>query len=225
MKKLLLLSFLAFTFMSSKAQVSYSITPANSMTVTAPYSSVTIFDIYQKNTSASKIVLKWKRISINLPAPWQYSMCDFGTCYAGIPVGPNTMDTVSVGGQGFLGLNIDPGTTDGVGTVKVYVYQSNLPNNGDTLTWYVKTIAAGIEELFSNSGIKIFPNPAQNNLNINLNFYEPADVCLTDALGRKILTTRVSSSANLDVSSFDKGFYTLTIETKEKTFFKRIIKE
>jgi hypothetical protein len=224
MKKLFVLSAI-FVFSFSKAQISYSIQPSKSMTVTAPYSSVTIFDIYQKNTSTNKIILKWERVSINLPSQWQYSMCDFGSCYPGIPVGPNTMDTVPGNGNGFLGLNIDPGTTDGTGIVKVFVYQNGFHSNGDTLTWYIKTLAAGVEELTANSGIKIFPNPAQNNLNINLNTTETANVYLMDALGRQILTSQVSSNASLDISTLDKGFYTLVIQTKDKQFFKRVIKE
>jgi hypothetical protein len=224
MKKLFLLSLLT-TFGFSKAQVSYSVQPSKNMTVTAPYSSVTIFDIYQKNTSANKIILKWEKVSISLPSQWQYSMCDFGSCYAGIPVGPNTMDTVAGNGQGFLGLNIDPGTTDGFGVVKVYVYQNGFHSNGDTLTWYVKTLAAGVEEITTNSSIKIFPNPVQNNLNINLNSSETANIYLTDALGRKVLTAQAASNSNIDVSSLEKGFYTLIIETKDKTSFKRIIKD
>ena len=207
-----------------KAQT-YSITPAKTMTVNAPNSIVTIFDIYQKNTSASKIVLKWEKVLINLPATWQYSMCDLGTCYPGIPAGPNTMDTVPGNGQGFLGLNIDPGTVGGSGIVKVFVYQNGFRSNGDTLTWYINAAAVGIEEITANSAIKIYPNPTQNNLNINLNGSENMTVNLIDALGRKVLTQAISGSNTIDVSILDKGVYTLLIETKDNQMFKRIIKE
>jgi hypothetical protein len=226
MKKNLLLAFIVLFSSLIKAQVSYSITPAKSMTVTAPYSSVTIFDINQKNTSSSKIILKWKLVSMSLPPTWQYSMCDYQTCYSGIPAGPNTMDTIPGNGQGFLGLNIDPTTTSGSGVVKVYVYQNTFPANGDTLTWHVNTPAVGIEEIFAGSGIKIYPNPAKDLLTVDLNNFEAIKVNLFDALGRIVLTAPLSLSATtLNISALDKGFYTLVIDTKDKQLFKQIIKE
>ncbi len=218
---------LAICFVFTKAQVSYSIMPARSLTVSAPASSVTIFDIYQKNTGPSKIVLKWKRISVSLPGTWQYSMCDLGTCYSGIPAGPNTMDTVAVNGQGFLGLNINPGITSGTGVVKVYVYQNTFPNNGDTLTWYINANVNGFEEIFANDNIKIFPNPVRNILTININnsFNENVSAYFTDGLGRKVLTAVLSNRNNtIDISGLENGFYNLIIESKEKQFIKRIIK-
>ncbi len=223
MKKLIfLLAFVSFTL--AKAQT-YSVMPAASMTVTAPYSSVTIFDIYQKNTSSSKIILQWTKVSVNLPAQWQYSMCDLGSCYAGIPVGPNTMDTVVGNAQGFLGLNIDPGTTDGTGVVKVYVYQKGFPNSGDTLTWYVKTIAASVEELTASSEVKVYPNPAKDNLFIKSGNNNIVQAELFDAVGRKVLTTTVNGDSNINISALDNGFYSLIITAGDKRMMKRIIKE
>ena len=91
---------------------------------------------------------------VTVPSGWQYSVCDFGTCYSGIPVGPNTMDTVAVNGQGFLGLNIDPSGVAGSGIVKLYVYQNGFPNSGDTLTWTINASMVGIEEI-TNKNIAI----------------------------------------------------------------------
>lgn len=227
MKTRLLFCLLLISFVATKAQVTYSIMPAKSLTVTAPSGSVTIFDIYQKNIGASKIVLKWQRISINLPVGWQYSMCDLGTCYSGIPTGPNTMDTVAVNGQGFLGLNIDPSGVAGSGVIKVYVYQNGFQGSGDTLTWHINATIAGIEEITSNSGIKLFPNPAKDILSINLNktFDENISVNFTDVSGRKVLTTTLTSDNNtIDISGLENGFYNLIIETKNKQLFKRIVK-
>ena len=225
MKKLIL-SILVFSCITVvNAQVTYSIIPAKNLTVTAASNSITIFDIFQKNIGAAKIVLKWKGISVNLPGTWQYSMCDFGTCYPGIPNGPNTMDTIPVNGQGFLGLNIDPGSTDGTGIVKVYVYQKGFPNSGDTLTWYVKTIAASVEELTASSEVKVYPNPAKDNLFIKSGNNNIVQAELFDAVGRKVLTTTVNGDSNINISGLDNGFYSLIITCGDKRMMKRIIKE
>ena len=227
MKKLIL-SILVFSgIYAVNAQVTYSIIPAKSLTVTAASNSITIFDIFEKNIGAAKIVMKWKGISINLPGTWNYSMCDFGTCYPGIPNGPNTMDTIPVNGQGFLGLNIDPGTQAGTGIVKVYVYQNGYPLNGDTLTWTINSVASGLFEQFAGNNFQIFPNPVKNNLNIKLanGFNEKAIANIMDALGRNVMTVELASADNqIDISGLQNGCYSLVIKSGQQQFVKRIIK-
>ena len=122
MKSYLQIVLLLFCSIIAKSQVSYTVSPANTVSVTAPFSQTTVKDVHQVNTGTSKIVLKWERLLVSLPVGWTASICDFGACYGGIPLS-STMDTIPVSGQGLLGLNIDPGTTAGSGVVKVYVYQ------------------------------------------------------------------------------------------------------
>ena len=77
------------------------------------------------------------------------------------------MDSIPVGGQGFLGLDIDPVSIADSGVVKVYVYQVGNYSNGDTITWNITAAAVGVEEISANSGIKIFPNPESTTLIVN----------------------------------------------------------
>lgn len=218
----LLLCFCAFV---GNAQT-YSISPAKTVTFTAPFSNITISDIYQVNTGSSKIALTWETISINVPAGWGYSMCDLGTCYPGAPTGPTTMDSVPVNGQGFLGLNIDPDVIPGSGVVKVFVYQNGFKSNGDTLTWYVNTPAVSVEEINGNAGIKIFPNPVVSTLTVDLSNHQVKNGTITDVFGRKVMELSLNSGVNkFDLSSLSKGFYMLNLEAGEKQLFKRIIVE
>jgi hypothetical protein len=211
-----------FGALLGKAQT-YSVSPAKTVTFTAALNNITIHDIFQTNTGTSKIVLKWELITINLPPQWNYSMCDYATCYSSIPAGPNTMDSVAAGAQGFLGLNIDPGTTDGTGFVKVFVYQDGFKPNGDTLTWHVKTPAVSVEEIYGNSGIKIFPNPVVHTLSVDLGNYEISSGTITDVSGRKVMDLTLNPGHNkIDVSHLAKGFYVLLLDTEDKQLFKRI---
>jgi hypothetical protein len=216
--------FLLFSFLL-RAQT-YSISPAKTVTFNAAFSNVTIYDIFQRNTGNSKIILKWERVSVNLPAEWGYSMCDLGACHTGIPAGPETMDTVNVGSSGLLGLNIDPGTTAGSGTVKVFVYQDGFRNNGDTLTWYVTAGTTGFAEISVEPGIQIFPNPAHHFLSFNMGQDESPLAVIMDGTGRTVLSHSPHKGTNtVDISSLDKGIYFLKIDLKNKVFFRRIIKE
>jgi hypothetical protein len=205
----------------------YSISPAKTVTFTAPFNNVTINDIYMVNTGTTSLSITWELISINVPTGWDYSMCDLGTCYPGIPAGPTTMNTATVGGSDpFLGLNIDPQNIAGTGTVVVRVYLTGNSSNPDTLTWKITGNAVSIEELTSGGPIKIYPNPVSDKLNINLGNIEIKEVNITDALGRMVLQPKTSAGNNtLDLSGLQKGFYMVNIVTPEKTLFKRLVKE
>lgn len=220
------LSLLVAIATTVQAQVSYSVSPAKTVSVTALYNETTVSDIYQVNTSNSKIVLMWERVSVNLPVGWIASICDFGACYGSIP-SMSTMDSIPVGGNGLLGLNVDPGTIAGSGVVKVYLYQDGYYSNGDTITWNITSSAVGIEEISITDGIVIYPNPSKNYLNINFkkSDFESSFAYVIDALGREVLNVNLTEQNNrIDVSFLNTGFYTLVIETGSKTLAKRIIK-
>jgi hypothetical protein len=220
-----LFSIFILTVVFVKAQT-YSISPAKTVTFTAALNNITVNDIYQTNTGSSPITLLWESISATGPASWQYSMCDLGTCYPGLPPGPTAMNTVSVGAQGFLGINVDPGSTPGSAIVKTFVYQQGFKSNGDTLTWYINAGPAAIEEIFGNGTIKIFPNPVVNSLNIDLTNTGATTLIIKDAIGRTVIMKNIEAgNHSLDISDLPKGFYILQIETKDRTLIKRIIKE
>lgn len=226
MRTYLKLSLLLAISTTAQAQVSYSVSPAKAVNVTAPYNETTVSDIYQANTGNSKIVLKWERVSVNLPVGWIASICDFGACYGSIP-SMSTMDSIPVGGKGLLGLNLDPGTIAGAGVVKVYLYQDGYYSNGDTITWNITSSAVGIEEISVTDGIVIYPNPAKNYLNINFkkSGFQTSFAYLIDALGREVFNISLTEQNNsIDVSFLNTGFYNLVIQTGEKKLVKRIIK-
>ena len=102
-----------FTF-ALKGQT-YSISPANSVSFTAVYNNITTNYIYLVNTGSSRIALTWETVLINMPANWNYSICDASQCFPGIPVGPTPMDSIDLVAQSFLGLNIDCGVFPGSG--------------------------------------------------------------------------------------------------------------
>lgn len=224
MRSNLLILFTVF-ILSAGAQT-YSVSPAKTVTFTAALNNLTIEHINQTNTGTSSITLLWEPGSVNLPSQWQYSMCDYNTCYSGIPAGTSTMSPVAPGAQGFLGLNIDPGNTPGSGVVKAFVYQQGFKANGDTLTWYVNAGTVGLEEIFLNSPVKVYPNPATGNLFVQLNYTNAKSANITDITGRVVKELTLSSSMNIiDVSVFEKGCYILNIQTADKHLYKKIIIE
>src|SRR5947208_3317954 len=136
MKFALLLFSFSFSAASSFAQVThtYSAIPSTTNIVsTSDLQDVTKFDIYFKNTTGKDINVSWRKISLDLPDGWDFSLCDLGTCYAGIPDGDHTMFPIEKDSSGFLAPNIYPGGITGTGKIIMYVWDKDHPSVNDTL--------------------------------------------------------------------------------------------
>jgi hypothetical protein len=224
MKNRIFLLLILFS-VTVRAQKTYTINPAKTVTFTAALNDITIHDIFMVNTGSGSIALTWEKISINVPSQWGYSMCDLGACYPGIPAGAHTMSTVSQGSTGFLGLNIDPGSTSGTGQVKVRVYQNGFESSADTLTWHINTSIAGIHEVSLSNKIKIYPQPASDFIQLQLQpGVEVKDICLYDISGKKVQSLNLSAE-KISISDLERGMYVLSIATKQGRAIKRIVKE
>ena len=86
----------------------------------------------------------------------------------------------------------------------------------------------GISELKNgNNEIKIFPNPAKDNINVSLS---PAiggqtEITVYDIMGRKILNSIVDCNVyfplSFDISALERGVYFFSIKNKHEIFTKR----
>jgi hypothetical protein len=205
--------FICFLFISLKALSSspnYSVTPGTTLEDTAGFNTLSIYDIYQVNISQSTIQLKWNLISINIPQGWDYSICELGTCYPGIPNG-GTMDSVVPGDMGFLGLNINPFFIQGTAVVKVFVYENGYYSQGDTLTWIIHALTTSYNEFKFDDEIKLYPNPTAEILNILLPYKEFAWT-IFDFSGKKIRNGfSMKENEVISVSDLKEGRYFILI--------------
>ena len=90
--------------------------------------------------------------------------------------------------------------------------------------------SSSINEPIELTGIKVFPNPAHQSINIETNFDAPEDlnVQLTDLLGRPIQQLKQNSvlkgSFQLNISSLTPGIYLLVFNAKDGRAVKKIMK-
>ena len=212
---------LLFAFSAADAQT-YVVTPNDTLNCIAEFNELRIFDIYQENVSGDTLQLDWSAVSVDLPVGWDYSMCDFGHCYPGVPGG--SMLPVEPIEEGFLGLNIMPGTTSGTGEVRVYVFDVNAPAQGDTLTWLIRTEdLTGIAET-GDVRFTVYPNPASDLLTFNLPEHGTGNhtVTMFDALGRTVLQTALTADYTvLDLGSLSNGSYALQLTRDSSTLATR----
>lgn len=106
------------------------------------------------------------------------------------------------------------------------------PFNGDGGTINAVTLSfCNIEEALSVEGnvlsdIKIYPNPAKNSININLNnsITNEIDYTLYDIQGRLMMNKKSSSAiTNLNIENLTEGIYLLVIETENVKSTKKIV--
>ncbi len=72
----------------------------------------------------------------------------------------------------------------------------------------------------------IYPNPASNNLSIDLNSHEESYTFqISDVLGTILITDKMTSTSTIDLSSISNGIYFIKLIDKEnKTFIKKFLK-
>lgn len=204
MKKALISFLVLFTVLQAKSQT-YTISPNDTLIVTAPANQLSIFDIYQNNVSGDTLNLAWNLVYSNIQAGWDFSLCDYASCYVGLP-SSGTMSPVMSASMGFLGLNINPYSIQGTATVRIYVYDINSPSNGDTLTWIVNSEPSSVSEIREKE-ILLYPNPADDFLYFSSN-YVIKGYSILDQSGR-VIQTSSASTVNVPVSSLAPGRYTL----------------
>ena len=221
------LSLLALTALSCtvKAQ-SFLIETNDTVYEQPPLGMLSIFDIYQTNTSGAVLYLGWDSVLVDLPVGWGYSSCDFGHCYSGIPATGGDMEPVEIGELGFLGLNVMPNGIPGSGKVQMNVYDLASPTNTVLLTWFVTAAPVGIEDTGALSAVILYPNPAQEQLFVR-GATTNAALTLFDINGRSLSlpVRRTTEGHSVDVSALRAGCYTLVLTTEQGSLREVFIKQ
>ena len=73
--------------------------------------------------------------------------------------------------------------------------------------------ATGVDELNKNNDITIYPNPANNVINIEGSDLSQVSILITDIMGRVVDQSNVTqiSNTSLDISNIPAGTYQLTM--------------
>ena len=84
--------------------------------------------------------------------------------------------------------------------------------------------ATGVEEASSDPGLRIFPNPASDELNIRLSEGTMQEVAIYDALGQ-LVDRRAERTSNLKISvgSFSPGLHLVVVKVDGKYLTERVL--
>jgi hypothetical protein len=203
----------------AQGERSYIVEPSTTViTKTDTMDEVTKFYIHQKNTTGGTINIGWKKLSLDIPPQWDYSLCDLGLCFTGIPEGEYTM-SVEKDSSAFLALNIYPDNVSGTVTLRMLVWDVDHPTISDTLTWIVTaTPQAGVHSILANnSAIQTYPNPSSGQTKIIFASVVSGTLNCIDLKGVTRLQIPVIQSrmVDADLSILSAGEYILLLTTSE----------
>jgi hypothetical protein len=103
------------------------------------------------------------------------------------------------------------------GEYAVIITDGNCSDTSDCKT--VENISIE-EDVISN--FKIFPNPSNGTVSINLSTPPTALITIKDINDKKIKSQIITSNAVIDISAFENGIYFITIKTKNQNVTKKI---
>ncbi len=101
--------------------------------------------------------------------------------------------------------------------------------NGSNGKWYFDNVAVGAATLNLNSskeisGLKIYPNPAKNFLNITSDSFETKTVAIYNVLGAQVLSVNVTN-APINIVNLAKGVYVIKVTEEGKTATRKLVIE
>lgn len=110
--------------------------------------------------------------------------------------------------------------------VNITRLNSLLGNQVTTTLDVNNNIYAGINEYTLDNAFVIYPNPASNKVNIQLNNFNAATVEITNQLGQVVKSLQLeSNNESLDISDLNSGIYFVKTTAENKTSVKKLIKD
>lgn len=166
--------------------------------------------LYLNNPSGDTLHLKWRQLEMSLPEGWNIDLCDYGTCYIGVPsngVMSPVFDTI----QPYLKLIVQPGTTPGAAWCWFRVQDEE--NSSNFVDLYFSLFTAGITNTtnIEQTEIQVFPNPARDFLVIDYQSPNAAPARLFDVTGHAVWQGNLTSNiqTRLSVVDWSAGLYFL----------------
>lgn len=116
-------------------------------------------------------------------------------------------------------------------TVNSNSFSITVPSLSTTAVILKSTLTGIAEHKNQTDDLKIYPNPATDNLNVSIssNVAEPTEIDVFDLSGRKIQVSEINydgySPITTNVSTLSNGFYLLSVKNKHFTSTKRFFVE
>lgn len=202
--KYLLTAFTLFYSLLSFGQLDFSLTPIPAMVDSTAEADAIIAHAMIKNHSDETIVIAWQRIVNDLPENWVSYICSNITCAP-----PDiSMGTFSLTANDSTNLDcyFKPEGTAGLGTVELRLFLTDDTTQVINAVYQGSAIATSTQEHLQEQ-IKVYPNPATNDLWLNNHQIKYAEVF--NMLGQ---VQEVNlSEGKIDLRKLLPGYYVLRL--------------
>lgn len=81
---------------------------------------------------------------------------------------------------------------------------------------------SGVQQLNTNASIKIYPNPANNTLNI-IGITDKTTLRLYNIIGKLVMEKEIENNSSINTSQYAEGIYTLLSESKTGCSFNKVV--
>ena len=211
MKKILYILIATFAFSTTNAQTSFDWLPNDTIVQNIDDNDYAALIIEQVNTTSSSVTLGVEIVHNSIPLSWDGMVCIFGSCFGQIPpVGfTGVMNPISGITNGYVRLTVNPMGDTASAMLRVYVYDMNNPNDGDTCTWIVQPVSmqTSLQEVGENT-LSIYPNPSSDNITISsLQLFNK--IIIFDIQAKQVMNTMFSNTTetSVNVSALESGVY------------------
>lgn len=179
------------------------------------------------NTTISPIDLSWTVLENSMNANWDYTICDWQNCFAGL-----TLDSirhpaaVDAGLSGFLKLSVDPAMVPDRGIAKIKVYETADSANADTLTFIVNAKPVGIEQAGANQEASVYYDPLRQVVFFrSIRNDRISGAVVYNVLGKQVLqiTSGLENGTDISLSGLPSGLYFIALSqgnVREPRWFK-----
>ncbi len=191
--------------------------PTDSYEQTSPLNSYVNHKVDMINMTGGELTLAWERLYIDFPDVWEYTLCDFGGCYVGIPESGEMM-AISDTLNGYLKITLNPWDHAATGTVVFRVYDTKTPMASDTLTFTIHSgDVTGLSQTAVSEGMNVYPNPANDWTTVESLSEGENVLSIINVNGQLISSESISSkdSRKIDMRDFEPGFYFFTISNSQ----------
>lgn len=218
MKEIVLCAFILGIVAQTTSAQSFFPLPAALLEQEVGFSLANECYIHFDDNSSDSLHLKWRLADASIPEGWDIDLCDYGTCYTGIPSG-KTMLPAPDSSQPYLKLLVQPGTTSG--NAWLWFRVSEVDNEANFQDVYFSLYTPGTTGTTApvSTTMRIWPNPASEWLFLETSRSEEM-VHITDVYGKLFWENKIAFSQQILVDQWPAGTYYIFDNQTIKSFIK-----